>query len=88
MRRTLLYLDEPLWRVLHARARRGKTTISELVRVVVLERYASGSAEREEAMQRFIGIGKSRPVRVSSVDQIRLLRKGSRLDKLAETCNC
>ncbi|MBL8232771.1 MAG: ribbon-helix-helix protein, CopG family [Bryobacterales bacterium] len=88
MRRTQLYLDEPLWRALHARARREKTTISELVRLAVRERYTGGHAERQEAMQQFIGIAKSRPAKVSSVEQIRRLRKGSRLDRLAETGSC
>jgi predicted DNA-binding ribbon-helix-helix protein len=39
VRRTQLYLDENLWSTLHARARSQQTTISELVREVVRERY-------------------------------------------------
>ena len=39
MRRTQLYLDDQLWGALHARAQNEKTTVSELVRQAVRERY-------------------------------------------------
>jgi len=84
MRRTQLYLDDQLWSALHARARREKTTISELVRQAVRERYVGNLESRKEAMQRFVGIrkadGNDRDARV----EVRRLRRGSRLDRLAD----
>lgn len=50
MRRTQLYLDEDLWGALHARARSERTTISELVRVAVRERYFGKQDQRAKAM--------------------------------------
>ena len=81
MRRTQLYLDDQLWNVLHARARSGKTTVSELVREAVRERYLGNRDERTKAMQEFIGIRKERKP-VDAVEYVRGLRRGSRLDRL------
>ena len=39
MRRTQMYLEDDLWSALHARARAEKTTVSELVRNAIRERY-------------------------------------------------
>jgi uncharacterized protein YnzC (UPF0291/DUF896 family) len=84
MRRTQLYLDDQLWGALHARAKREKTTVSELVRQVVRERYIGNLERRRAAMQSFVGIrktdGKGRDARM----EVRRLRRGSRLDRLAE----
>ena len=84
MRRTQLYLDDQLWGALHVHARREKTTVSELVRQAVRERYMGSREQRMVAMRRFVGIAKSRPAGLSSVDEVRNLRRGSRLDRLAE----
>ena len=51
MRRTQLYLDDNLWNALHASARSRKTSISELVREAVRERYLGNRDERMKAMQ-------------------------------------
>lgn len=83
MRRTQLYLDDHLWNALHASARTRKTTISELVREVVRERYLGTRDERKKAMQEFVG---SRQLRSSeaadAVEYVRSLRAGDRLDRL------
>jgi hypothetical protein len=60
VRRTQLYLDDHLWDALHARARSRKTTISELVREAVRERYVGKQEERMRAMKEFVGIRKKR----------------------------
>ena len=49
MRRTQLYLDDQLWGALHARARTEKTTVSELVRQAVRERYLGDREQRRAA---------------------------------------
>ena len=60
MRRTQLYLDDQRWGALHARAKRENTTISELVRQAVRERYVGSREQRLSAMQRFAGNRKLR----------------------------
>lgn len=84
MRRTQLFLDDQLWGALHARARREKTTISELVRQAARERYLGRQEARITAMQGLVGIRKSRARAADSSEQIRELRRGARLDRLGE----
>jgi predicted DNA-binding ribbon-helix-helix protein len=84
MRRTQLFLDDPLWEALHARARSEKTTISELVRQAARERYLGSQETRMAAMQSFVGIRKSRARTANSSEEIRELRRGSRLDRLGD----
>ena len=81
MRRTQLYLDEQLWGALHARARREKTTVSELVRQAVRERYLGDREQRRAAMQGFVGIRKSHSESGDVTEEVRRLRSGSRLDR-------
>lgn len=82
MRRTQLYLDDQLWGVLRARARAGKTTVSELVRQAVRKHYIGSAEQRAAAMQSFVGIRRSRSERRSASEEVRQLRTGSRLDRL------
>jgi hypothetical protein len=82
MRRTQLYLDEDLWIALHARARSRQTTVSELVREAVRERYLGNRDLRMKAMQAFVGIRKRASEAPSAVEMVRSLRRGSRLDRL------
>jgi predicted DNA-binding ribbon-helix-helix protein len=60
VRRTQLYLDDHLWNALHARARSRKTTVSELVREAIRERYFGRRDEQAKAMQDFVGVRKER----------------------------
>ena len=82
MRRTQLYLDEDLWGTLHARARSQQTTVSELVREAVRERYFGKHGQRVKAMQALIGIRKQAPETPGAVETVRSLRRGNRLDRL------
>jgi metal-responsive CopG/Arc/MetJ family transcriptional regulator len=82
MKRTQLYLDEHLWNALHARARRDKTTISELVRQAARERYVGGREQRGQAMRAILGIWKDRPEFADSVEYVRTLRRDDRLERL------
>jgi metal-responsive CopG/Arc/MetJ family transcriptional regulator len=77
-----LYLDDQLWGALHARARREKTTVSELVRQAVRERYLGDREQRRAAMQRFVGIRKFQADGEQGTEEVRRLRHGSRLDRL------
>lgn len=84
VRRTQLYLDDHLWNALHSRARSRKTTVSELVREAVRERYLGRRDEQMKAMQEFVGIRKERSEPVDAVEYVRTLRRGDRLDRLHE----
>jgi hypothetical protein len=73
-------LDDDLWAALHARARLEKTTVSELVRRAVRERYLDSREQRFTAMERFVGIRKLGGGHQDSGREVRKLRRGSRLD--------
>lgn len=82
MKRTQLYLDEQVWDILHTAARKQRTTVSELVREAVRERYLGQLNVRKKAMQEFVGIRKQCPVGWDTERFVRGLRRGSRIDKL------
>jgi hypothetical protein len=82
VRRTQLYLDDDVWNALHVRARRERTTISELVRRAVRDRYAGSDEKRREAMLRFVGSARRSPGAPDSVELVRSLRKGRRIERI------
>ena len=82
MRRTQLYLEEDLWTMLHTRARESDTSVSELVRQALRERYLGDQDQRQKAMLRIIGMRKARPEFADSEAYIRGLRRGKRLERL------
>jgi hypothetical protein len=84
MKRTQLYLDDDLWNALHERARSEGTSISELVRHAARERYLGKLEGRREAMQAFVGIRRDRAELPDSVEYVRSLRRGNRLQRLAK----
>jgi hypothetical protein len=83
MKRTQLYLHEDTWKALHIRSRQQRTTISELVREAVREKYGSSPASRRQAMQAVVGLWKDRDDLPDSETHVRRLRKGKRLRRLA-----
>jgi hypothetical protein len=83
MKRTQLYLHEDTWKALHIRSRQQRTTISELVREAVREKYGSSPASRRQAMQAVVGLWKDRDDLPDSETYVRRLRKGKRLRRLA-----
>lgn len=82
MRRTQLYLDDDLWTVLRFQARIEKTTISELVRRAVRERYSVDREKRKKAMEAVIGIWKDRTDIGDSTEYVRKLRRDTRLERV------
>jgi Ribbon-helix-helix protein, copG family len=84
VRRTQLYLDDDLWNALRERARQQKTTISDLVRQAAREQYLGKLDERREAMQAFVGIRKDRSGLPDSVEYVRRLRRGNRIERLGK----
>jgi metal-responsive CopG/Arc/MetJ family transcriptional regulator len=78
MRRTQLYLDEDLWDALRDRAKREKTTISELVRQAVRERYIVDPEKRRAALMGIVGLWKDRTDLPDTETYVRSLRKSTR----------
>jgi hypothetical protein len=83
MKRTQLYLNEDIWKALHIRSRQLGTSVSELVRQAVREKYASSRVARRQAMQALVGIWKDRRDLPDSETYVRRLRKGKRLKRIS-----
>jgi hypothetical protein len=83
MIRTQLYLNEDIWKLLHIRSRQQGTSISELVRQAVRDKYGSSPARRRQAMQALVGMWKDRKDLPDSTAYVRRLRKGKRLRRIA-----
>ena len=81
MKRTQLYLEESVWKLLQIHARQSGTSISELVRQAIRDKYAISPAKRREAMQAWVGIWKDRKDLPSTEAYVRQLRKGDRRRK-------
>ena len=84
MHRTQLYLEDQIWSVLRIRAQEEKTTISELVRQAVRERYAAGLERQKQAMEEFVGSAKRRGRQQDATEYVRQLRRSTRLGRLQE----
>ena len=78
MKRTQLYLDEGIWKLLQIHAKQSGTSISELVRQAVREKYGIPAEKRRQAMQAVVGIWKDRTDLPDTETYIRQLRKGGR----------
>ncbi len=79
MRRTQLLLDDDLWKTLHVQADERGTTVSELARQALREKYSNPATRRSEAMEAVIGIWKGSTEDIGPTEgYIRQLRKGSR----------
>ncbi len=83
MKRTQLYLDEDIAKVLSTVSRQRGTTISELVRQCVREKFGREEAVDKVALAREIaGIWKRRKDLGGTDRLIRRLRKNSRAGRL------
>jgi len=82
MKRTQLYLNEDIWKALHVRSRQQGTSISELVRQAVRDKYGSSPVSRRQAMQALVGLWKDRKDLPDSTAYVRRLRKGNRLKRI------
>ena len=82
MKRTQLYLDEEMARMLDALSRQQGTTVSELVRTSLRERYMPGrDLDKVSLARELSGIWK-RSKDLNEIDKaVRNLRKGSRLKR-------
>jgi hypothetical protein len=83
MKRTQLYLEDDVWGVLHAQAREHGTTISQLVREALRDRYLGSLKERKRAMLAVVGLWKDRGDIGDSTEYVRQVRRGDRLRRVA-----
>jgi len=77
-----MYLDDDLWNLLHAVARRQGETVSELVRSAVREKYGPNRGSRKKAFEEVIGLWKGREDVPDAY--VRVLRRGRRLEENAQ----
>ena len=84
MRRIQLYLEDDLWKTLHILARQSGSTISELARKALREKYLGDAAKRKEALLSAIGLWGDRDDLPDTETYVRSLRKGDRLKRLSK----
>ena len=83
MKRTQLYLDEEMARILETLSRQKGETVSELVRKSLRQHYMPGDTIDKAALARELtGIWKRRKDFKDIEASVRKLRKGSRLKRL------
>jgi len=76
-------LDEQLWNRLHFISKQSGTSLSELVRRAVRDRYALDPADRRDALRAAAGLWADRTDLPATEAYVRELRKGDRLKRLA-----
>lgn len=84
MKRTQLYLEDDLWKTLHILARQSGSTISQLARSALREKYLGDAAKRKEALLSAIGLWGDRDDLPDTETYVRSLRKGDRLKRLSK----
>ncbi len=82
MKRTQLYMEDDVWKVLQVRAKQSNSTISELVRKAVREKYLDGASHRKEALLSAVGLWKDRTDIPDGETYVRRLRKDDRLKRI------
>jgi hypothetical protein len=83
MKRTQLYLDEEMAKILSALSRQKGRTVSDLVRESLQERYMSGKELDKGTLARQIGGIWVKRKDAQNIDlTIRRLRKGKRIKRL------
>jgi macrodomain Ter protein organizer (MatP/YcbG family) len=82
MKRMQIDLSEGIWNVLRVRSQQQGTTISELIRQAVRDKYGSPRASRKQAMQAVVGLRRNRKDLPDSETYARRLRKGKRLGSI------
>jgi len=83
MKRTQLYLDEDVWKVLQIVSRQSGSSISDLVRQAVRERYVGARTNREQVLKSVVGLWKDRRDLPDAETYVRRLRRGNRLERVS-----
>jgi metal-responsive CopG/Arc/MetJ family transcriptional regulator len=69
-RRIQVYLSDDIWRVLDVLSRQQGTSISELVRQALLDKYRASSSGRREVMQGLVGLWRNRKTRLGPKETV------------------
>jgi hypothetical protein len=83
VKRTQLCLDDDLWQNLHVRARISGTTISELARIALREKYGVDIERRKAAFEAVKGLLADRTDIGDTHKYVRKLRRGTRLERFS-----
>ena len=83
MRRTQIYLDEDLLTVLKMIAKQRRSTVSDLIRGTLRERYLDHKADRAQILLSAVGAWGDRKELGDSTEFVRGLRKGTRATRLS-----
>ena len=83
MTRTQIYLDADLLKILKTIAKRRRSTVSELIRSTLRNRYLDHNADRAQIMLSAVGAWGDRKDLGDSTDYVRGLRKGLRATRLS-----
>lgn len=82
MKRTQLYLDEEMSRLLTAESRRRGTTVSALVREAVVATYGRRTSDEGRAIiHRLAGVWADRDDLTDTAEFVRSLRRSTRLER-------
>ena len=81
MKRTQLYLEEEVWKLLGILARQSQSSVSDLVRQALRDKYLNHAANRAGVFQSVVGLWKNRKDIKDSSAYVRYLRKGTRLKR-------
>lgn len=84
VKRIQLYLEDDFWKTLHILARQSGSTISELARKALREKYLGDAGKRKEALLSAVGLWKDRTDLPDTETYVRSLRKGDRLKRLSK----
>jgi hypothetical protein len=84
VKRTQLYLEDDLWKTLHVIARQSRSTVSELVRKALRDKYLDNAAGRKEALLSAVGLWRDRTDLPDTQTYVRSLRKGNRLQRISK----
>ncbi len=83
MKRTQLYIEDDVFRILRRLSREKTTTISELVRAAVKKTYALEKPDHAEAvLRKAAGIWKDRRDIRSADQYVRTMRKDTRRERV------
>jgi predicted transcriptional regulator len=81
--RTQIYLDEDLLRVLKMIARQRRSTVSDIIRSALRDKYLEHKADRAQILLSAVGAWGDREELGDSTAYVRGLRKGTRAARLS-----
>jgi Arc/MetJ family transcription regulator len=83
MKRTQIYLDEDVLKVLKTIAKQRRSTVSDLVRGALREKFLEHRPDRAQVLLSVVGAWGDRKDLGDSTDFVRGMRKGTRAARLS-----